>query len=244
LSSILKALKKLENDPAQLDVVYPWSRKAAVRGNFVSTLVSPLFKMGGLISVTGILALGGWYISESISKSNEIHTEEKPSIQHKGAPHPEASADTQETKLQPPKVASQRPVRRDGPRVTNTPAGSRDNPITISDHLLEEAAVLPPSIGEPMSPEDETDAEGITESKTLSSRSRTLSLIEERKDDTRLKLQAIAWSPDPEKRIGVINDRVVKEGGSIDGIVVNHIGQDQVVVQEGGQTWKIVFDLK
>jgi len=69
-------------------------------------------------------------------------------------------------------------------------------------------------------------------------------MIAVREDDRRLKLQAIAWSAIPEKRIAVINDRVLREGSVVDGILVLRIDDSRVVVRENGLTWEIPLILQ
>lgn len=229
----------------QLDVVHPWSQKAVVKSTFRPTLGrSLLLKIAGIICIIGVLAIGGWYASRNASELNEIHTEKDPSIKHKATVYPQVSVVVQEKDLQPTETIAQSPDAKGAPEKRIPPDVLRAGPRTTPYRFPEKAAESQPSIDRQMPHEDVTDAKDTTVAKTVSSPSRTLSLVGERKDDTRLKLQAIAWSPDPEKRIAVINDRVVKEGNSIDGISVRQIDEDQVVVQEGGVIWKIVFDLK
>ncbi|MFC1828248.1 general secretion pathway protein GspB [Thermodesulfobacteriota bacterium] len=63
-------------------------------------------------------------------------------------------------------------------------------------------------------------------------------------DDSGLKLQAIAWSEDPQHRMAVINSNIVREGGSVEGSAVTHIGEDMVVFKKEGEEWKQVFRLR
>jgi len=64
-------------------------------------------------------------------------------------------------------------------------------------------------------------------------------------DDPRLKLQALVWSGDPEKRLAVVNDRIVKTGGLItDTIAVTYIGSDYIAVREGNKEWEVKFKIK
>lgn len=65
----------------------------------------------------------------------------------------------------------------------------------------------------------------------------------DRIDDSKLKLQALAWSDNVSKRIAVINGRIVREGESVDGYRVVEIRKDVVVVNEGGKSWLLVFGL-
>lgn len=60
--------------------------------------------------------------------------------------------------------------------------------------------------------------------------------------DGRLKVQAIAWSAEPEDRMAVMNSRVVHEGDSVDDFIVVAIRPDDVVVREKGKgMWKVIF---
>jgi hypothetical protein len=63
-------------------------------------------------------------------------------------------------------------------------------------------------------------------------------------EDSKFRLQAIAWSDDAKKRVAVINDHVVKEGASVEGARVTHIGRDEVIVRDGGKDYKLVFGLR
>ena len=62
--------------------------------------------------------------------------------------------------------------------------------------------------------------------------------------DSSLKLQAIAWSNDPDQRIAVINGQILREGGTVEGITVTGIEKDAVIVREGAKTKKLVFRIK
>jgi type II secretory pathway component PulC len=62
--------------------------------------------------------------------------------------------------------------------------------------------------------------------------------------DAKIKLQALAWSSDATRRMAVINGRIVREGESMDGYQINQIRQDDVVVSDGRQSWRLEFGLK
>ncbi|MGD9078583.1 MAG: general secretion pathway protein GspB [Desulfobacterales bacterium] len=65
-----------------------------------------------------------------------------------------------------------------------------------------------------------------------------------RLDDSKLDLQAIAWSKDASQRLAVINGHIVREGESVEGFLVNQIRQDTVIVNDGTSSWQIEFGLK
>jgi hypothetical protein len=63
-------------------------------------------------------------------------------------------------------------------------------------------------------------------------------------DASRLKVQALVWSDDPGSRWAMVNDRIVRMGSMIGGATVTHIGEDHIIVQEGGEEWELKFQVK
>jgi hypothetical protein len=59
--------------------------------------------------------------------------------------------------------------------------------------------------------------------------------------ETEIKIQAIAWSKDPTSRLAVINGLIRKEGETIDNVLVVSIDKDAVVFDKSGQKWKQLF---
>lgn len=66
----------------------------------------------------------------------------------------------------------------------------------------------------------------------------------DRIEDSKLKLQALAWSTDDTRRMAVINGRIVREGESVDGYQVIQIREDDVVVNDGGKSWRLEFGIQ
>ena len=64
------------------------------------------------------------------------------------------------------------------------------------------------------------------------------------KSDPRIELQALVWAPESTARFVVINNRLIKEGGSIDNIVVVRINRDDVLLAEGSDRWHEVFKIR
>ena len=63
-------------------------------------------------------------------------------------------------------------------------------------------------------------------------------------NDSKIKLQALAWSSDAARRMAVINGRIVREGESMEGYQINQIRQEDVVVSDGTQSWSLEFGLR
>jgi hypothetical protein len=64
------------------------------------------------------------------------------------------------------------------------------------------------------------------------------------KSDPRIDLQALVWAPDSTARFVVINNRLIKEGGSVDNIVVERINPDDVLLAEGSDRWYEAFKIR
>jgi len=63
-------------------------------------------------------------------------------------------------------------------------------------------------------------------------------------DGANLKIQALVWSDEPADRWVMINNRIIKTGGSVDDIIVSEIGNDHIIIQENGEEKKVKFQLK
>lgn len=119
------------------------------------------------------------------------------------------------------------------PRVSHGPAGA-DNGIRGKEPLDEaspEPAVAPPI--DAKSPEQDVPSDV---------KARGIPILPA--GEGRLRLMAIAWSDDPESRMAVINGGIVREGGSIAGVYIEKINQDEVVVRKDNGVYRLVFKLK
>lgn len=59
--------------------------------------------------------------------------------------------------------------------------------------------------------------------------------------DPSLTLQAIAWAEDPQSRIAVINGQILREGESIDDVIIDGIKEDRVIVRKGMEVMALLF---
>lgn len=64
------------------------------------------------------------------------------------------------------------------------------------------------------------------------------------RSDPRIELQALVWSPEAAARFVVINNRLIKEGASIDNISVVRINRDDVLLSEGADRWHEKFKIR
>ncbi len=63
-------------------------------------------------------------------------------------------------------------------------------------------------------------------------------------DESKLKLMAIAWAAEPSRRLAVVNGHIVKEGESVEGFSVTQIRKDDIIVNDGGRSWRVELNLK
>jgi hypothetical protein len=65
-----------------------------------------------------------------------------------------------------------------------------------------------------------------------------------RLDGFKLKVMAIAWHGEATRRIAVVNGHIVKEGESVDGYTITRIRKDDIIVNDGSRSWRVEFALK
>jgi hypothetical protein len=63
-------------------------------------------------------------------------------------------------------------------------------------------------------------------------------------DESKLKVMAIAWAAEPSRRLAVVNGHIVKEGESVEGFSVTQIRKDDIIVNDGGRSWRVELNLK
>jgi len=98
--------------------------------------------------------------------------------------------------------------------------------------------------GQDLIPKDNHTKRKAEKSGQNSKNRRILSIPVKQAAESKLQLQAIAWSSDPKSRIAVINGRVLREGGSVERVLVTHIGKNEVIFKKGREEWKQLFRLK
>jgi hypothetical protein len=125
------------------------------------------------------------------------------------------------------------------------PAPRETTPTTLSDRQSAErpasapATTPPATVSEPP-PQPAAAAEAQRQAPTPPSREPEKNY----RSDPRIELQALVWAPDAAERFVVINNRLIKEGGSIDTITVVRIDRDDVLLSEGGDRWHEKFKIR
>ena len=60
-------------------------------------------------------------------------------------------------------------------------------------------------------------------------------------NDPSITLQAIAWAEDPKNRIVVINSQILREGESVEDLIIEDIKKDMVIVRKGIESKALIF---
>jgi len=232
LSSILKALKKIEQDEShggKETHVWPDSihsaKKLVQRKNRRQRVLISLVTFCCVLAA-GIIYTGSKMnfadktkstLSPTAKKTAEVSsTEQKKQITEK------VSGKIEETN---PLLLSKKQSEVALPLImkTNEAALQKDNSPPASD-----IESLEP--GEPVEPK--TDITRQDEN------------LPEIKNDSRLKIQAIAWAEEPSRRFVVINNSIIREGGTIDSITVVSIEDNIIHFNENGNTWRQRFVIR
>ncbi|MEE8400097.1 MAG: general secretion pathway protein GspB [Desulfobacterales bacterium] len=245
MSSILKALKKLEGEPVIGTEVQSWPRAVGKGAYFDRFRRTWRYKgTAYILLVTGTLAMAGWFV---MGRNPVPDTSDSPqrsaSVQPVSPDDPEVLISAKEPKaeLSRRSLGKPIPIRSDTkkPMLSATVPGLDPKPRPVSEENVpptplpdEEASLETAPL--PSVPPESKDAP----------REPVAPFVAERADDGRMSLQAIAWSRLPEKRMAVINNRVVREGGTVNGIEVIRIHEDRVIIREGEEVWKLVFKLR
>jgi hypothetical protein len=234
LSSILKALKKLDKEPAAgieigslattLDItkIFKKPRKDRWSWRRVYPVLQVLI-IGAGVSLLGLYLLHNQARQPDVPGQNIDIAAEEGTIRDTRAsgvavqalsvqeqPVPGSGLQTGTTMAESGRPDTDRPRRQ---AETNNPASRIENTPTVDVS----PAGLPPA--EP-------------------------SLLLPRLDYSILRLQAVTWAVDPQDRFALVDDTILRKGDSIKGFVVDSIQEDHIVVGKGGEEWRVEFRLR
>jgi hypothetical protein len=230
VSSILKALKKLEdeNPPKGRSVIWSSgsaSRRTIRRWDITSGWSAVL--LWGLLAVVALISAGGIILYLlSPSDRNVVPTASV------GRPvaKPIQESPPSETMAKPPPPLPTPPPKEASPPTAPLPEKAVPVPKVVP----------PPAVKKiPSAPRKEKPPARAVEAEPDRSTTADLPIL-----TTDLKLQAISWASAPGDRLAVINGNIMREGTSLEGYSIVQIDRDEVVVRKGSEQWKLVFNLR
>jgi hypothetical protein len=224
LSAILKALRKIEQESSgeiqapsfskNLDAkktIHQRARKAWLMRRLASVFI-PVLVLGAIIGLA--FAFKPFLLGSNpfFSPVSQVHGEEQKAA---GPPAPEQRKES----VQAPERAVQEHTAPRGSTVVEPSPGSspvKDRPVVSKKSS--EAGPTHRDAGM-LSPLAETRPQA--------------------EPAPGLELQAIVWSDDPRSCFAVINGRIVRSGGMVDGVSVLEVGKDSVSLKLGDRTWTL-----
>ena len=268
MSSILRALKKLENDPRHLEKPQTLESKFVSLADTGQQKISTglLLMIIGAGLVCGLVILTGWWLlsdktlqqpvaPQQISRQNQQQPEA-------GPVRPEKSALQQEQELAASSDISSEPAKTAAGiiaagEVADHPAEQVSLPLPQpSSPIIEQKEIKPiaaqtvkPILQTPETlPTETIEPESSQKVAVMETSPPAISEIEKAVipllNDPDMKLQAITWSKDPQKRIAVINNSILRQGEVVSGYRIDAINQDDVVLNDRGKKWKIIFRIR
>ena len=254
MSSILKALKKLENEvkdqsDGQLNPKQFRTKKEVQKRSKTSSLFNKRFFIitASLIVIVG----GGMILKFKPSKKQQpriVQTVEKPepkpvNLDKKSTPLPVIPKEKTLLREYDKKSESITKAEQKPPKPAAEPQemmaaffGKRGNKSAKSESASEQKASAR------QSPAKDTFSwkkkEKIESEKDTK---RFESIPIKHAGESMFELQAISWASNPKKRMVVINNRIVREGESVEDALVKHIGKDEVVFKKGREEWRQLF---
>ena len=239
MSSILKALKKLENQATDQNHVRFWRPKNHMQNDDHEQITGHLrLKKRHVIIFAGLVfAVGaGLILSQKLhEKQPELITKNEATLQ-KPARLPEKKAAI------PDRVQKELSSRKDVKKFEPIAQAAKAAPPSAHKSRGNTAVLF----NQKTSPLKQTRKETVAgqhseEPEQNTKADRFASMPVKRSNQTKIEVQAIAWSNDPKSRLAVINGLILREGESIDNVIVMHIGKDAVVFKKGEEGWKQMF---
>lgn len=253
MSSILKALKKLDQDEgASADMPNLPGRAMAP--------VSPKFLFYVLITA-GVLIAAGIFLfirfspvvlipqtAEHNDSRKNLHTAgkkiDKPELtggwkEQRPATISERALSEAQSKADEQKPVPEASMSGTATESNNTAAAQKpQNRVEIKEPETA-ASKAPAQAAETHPAADRPSQENPKEPSSIPSEAASSLILE----DIGLRIQAISWNETPSKRIAVINSRLCREGERIKGFLILKINPDDIVVSNGKKTGTLMFKL-
>ena len=281
MSSILTALKKLENESSQKVEIQPGLGKIdlkqvihypAKRARFFRIT---LLTLCGIVIIT-ILAAGGFYMGingfylnntgkqpATAKQINAVSQKDKTSATSISMPiknnpgKSKASTRKRKVSFEAPRTRSGRMMETTETKILSNTDGNAEyaspknstrgmvETETMQKMSTEPSTVLPDKKGTAASPSVEKEAlSDIPDPDSQTSLPTEKKIHAEIKMDSRFTLQAISWGSDPETRLAVINNRILREGAAIEGVTILRIEPDGIIFQDGDDKWLQEFRIR
>jgi len=175
-------------------------------------------------------------ISPGSDESRSVVSENEPALKRQNAGPGQRPAGGD----RPPRTLPRTPELQKSEKNKIFPSSRKIQPPETKTTAKSNTSRAPAAISEKSVQSDTRPAAAAPEKKSPSQAARSY----RRLDDSKLDLQAIAWSKEASQRLAVINGHIVREGESVEGFLVNQIREDTVIVNDGTESWQLEFGLR
>lgn len=264
MSSILKALKKVENQNRPGQEGSAWMRRVPLRRSFKETagdfwlLYRPVLICGFLVCLVGmvltVVLTRIWQIpaAPNESASNGAPENANVSLNPVAARTPLETAEINTVRRGASPGSSSRPAGSTGKSFhKNAPATPPLSAPLQSGALRNQQlpTILPPTsvtASRPLAAASSVPDSGKTayEGAAVPPEKRHATGVIRLVSGSGLSLQAISWAENAERSIAVVNDRVVHENEVVSGYTIHRISPDDVLLQKDGEMYQLVFPKK
>lgn len=229
MSSILRALKKLdeESSTAQQEGGAP---KINIRHVVPQSARPPRFnyRVISIVLTVLLLAAFGWIF---MIRDNTPNPAPKPGTQH----------ETQKKQESPENTAAPVPTpaaKTAGDTSSNTPSpqtGTKVNREETTRNIPTPVGHTQPPAAVPVVPQPVPRRP----SGAMPKPNPTGPVPTVTPNRPQFKFQGVLWSEKPERRVALINDKYLKEGDTINGVIILKIEKNSVTLQSGKDKWKL-----
>ena len=236
MSSILEALKKAERESTMdRGAGTPWPAPLPMQSHYRKQSL----RWWVLLGIVGVVCVAG----VTLWQVRQPDTTPPPDSISAAVPLPLPKPDHRVTPpVKTPMDASP------GQATANAPASEAHvpDPMVVVTPVQPEKRPLPRAIpkSDPVIAPVQDPAPRPAETAVASQPAAPLNAGKFFKSDPRIDLQALVWAPESTARFVVINNRLIKEGGSVDNIVVVRINPDDVLLAEGSDQWHEAFKIR
>lgn len=235
MSTILKALKKLEQDKAAPTPPGPLPisgvQSASTPGQHHWHHNRPLGRILLLGTVGCLLLVITIYMSiNSGDSDDQVPTVVDGSLPPSKPVAAQAKKVADEPRLQPPAITARE--KREAPQPEKTPPvhPPRTETTPVAGNNIKQSGASVTNEQVPAVPSQTAGTATISSTEIP------------RMADGRVKVHAIAWSTNPEKRSAVVNASIVHEQDTVDGFTVVSIDQEAVVLRDQEEVkWRVVI---
>jgi cytoskeletal protein RodZ len=283
LSSILRALKRIEKEAPPPDESHPWPREIDTKKTITSRvkrrwLYNKLIK---ILVIIIIVAVAGWLIFSQrqwiIAKimpakpATDSRQQSGPAKEKDSAHRAKINAQPSRPKKTPQKsspIPNKQHKKPTFQRKTKSPVSTEPvaGALSQNEQKQPQGAVQPLPVvkkkplikkRQPVQLNQPSGSTTTPNQRPTTMTSKGSSAKKMKKpgaknnfdslnalDGSQLKLQAIAWSKDVSRRMVVINNRVIREGETVDGFSITKIRLEDVIVTDGTNSWRLEFSLK